>query len=268
MKFTVNGQEVFAATGGKPFDPTLPLLVFIHGAGMDHSVWQQQARYFAHHGYAVLAVDLPAHGGSKGAPLDNIAKQADWIADAIVSVGASSASLVGHSMGALAALDAASRHSDKVGILALLGVGGEMPVHPDLLDAAAANDHKAIDIIADWGYGRRAHRGGNIAPGIWLINTGIRLLERARPGILSNDLAAADAYKRALDAAANVKCPTLCLLGTQDKMTPIKAALPLVEAISNVKKVVLPNTGHMMMAEAPGATLNALIDFLGVGAAI
>ena len=143
-----------------------------------------------------------------------------------------------------------------------------MPVHPDLLDAAAANDHKAIDIIADWAHGRRAHRGGNISPGIWLINAGTRLLESARPGILGTDLAAADAYKRALDAAANVKCPTLCLLGAQDKMTPIRGAQPLVEAISNVKKVVLPDTGHMMMAEAPGATLNALIDFLDVEATI
>ena len=267
MKISVSGQEVFAATGGKSFDASLPLLIFVHGAGMDHSVWQQQARYFAHHGYSVLAVDMPAHGDSAGDPIDNIAAQADWIADLIDSVGAANATLVGHSMGALGALEAASRHPEKVNGLALLGVAAKMPVHPDLLDAAVANDHKAIDLIAGWGHGARAHRGGNIASGIWLIQTGIRLLERARPGVLGNDLAAADAYKNALDAAAKVQCRTLCLLGAQDKMTPVKAALPLVDAIADATQVVLPESGHMMMVEAPGATLDALIEFLNEAAA-
>ena len=265
MEFSVQGHSVFAATGGKSFDPELPVLLFVHGAGMDHSVWQQQTRYFAHHGHAVLAVDLPGHGNSAGDPIDDVAKQADWIADAIDSVGAAGATLVGHSMGALASLEAASRHPDKVQGLALLGVAAKMPVHPDLLNAATANDHMAIDMIAGWGHGSRAHQGGNIASGIWLIPAGTRLLERARPGVLGTDLAAADAYKSALDAAAGVQCRTLLLLGGQDKMTPVKAALPLTGAIADARQVVLPDSGHMRMVEAPGATLDALIDFLGEG---
>src|SRR3546814_10582752 len=50
MRFEVNGRTVFAATGGRPFDPALPALVFVHGAGMDHTVWTLQTRYFAYHG--------------------------------------------------------------------------------------------------------------------------------------------------------------------------------------------------------------------------
>ena len=49
----------FAQTGGRPFDPSLQTVVRIHGAGMDQTVWQQQSRYLAHHGWNVLAVDLP-----------------------------------------------------------------------------------------------------------------------------------------------------------------------------------------------------------------
>ncbi len=262
MKFSVDGHDVFAATGGRPFDPELPLLIFVHGAGFDHSVWQQQTRYFAHHGFTVLSVDLPAHGNSAGEPVSSIQELGDWIASAIESVGASSATVVGHSMGALAALEAAARHPERIHGIAVLGVAAKMPVHPELLDAAIANDHKAIDLIVGWGHGARAHRGGNIASGIWLIQTGARLLERARPGVLANDLTAADAYKDALAAASRIQCRALCLLGAQDKMTPMNAAAPLVDAITNATRVVLPDAGHMMMVEAPGATLDALILFL------
>ncbi len=262
MKFSVRGHDVFASTGGKTFDPALPTVLFVHGAGMDHSVWQQQARYFAHHGYGVLAVDLPGHGISDGDPIADIQGVGDWIADTIDAGGADRASIVGHSMGALAALEAAARHPGKIGRIALLGIAAKMPVHPDLLAAASANDPKAFELITDWGHGARAHRGGNIASGIWLIQTGTRLLERAAPGVLANDLAASDAYSNALEAATRVQCPALCLLGGKDKMTPVKAAAPLVEALPNSERTILPESGHMMMVEAPGETLDALVGFL------
>ena len=66
MRLTVNGREAYAYTGGKPFDPALPCIVFIHGALNDHSVWTLLARWFAHHGFGVLAVDLPGHMRSAG----------------------------------------------------------------------------------------------------------------------------------------------------------------------------------------------------------
>ena len=62
MEISVDNKAVFAATGGQPFDPAQPAIVFIHGAGMDHTVWALQTRYFAYRGRGVLAVDLPGHG--------------------------------------------------------------------------------------------------------------------------------------------------------------------------------------------------------------
>jgi len=262
VRFSVDGVEIFAATGGKEFDPGRPVLIFVHGAGFDHSVWQQQTRYFAHRGYAVLALDLPGHGGSAGAPVAEVGALGDWIAAAMDAAVVETASLIGHSMGALASLETASRHPDRVRSLALLGVAARMPVHPELLETAASNDHKAIDLIADWGHGARAHRGGNIAHGVWLIQAGARLLERAGPGVLANDLAASDAYQGALAAAQCVQSRTLCLLGGQDRMTPVKAAAPLIDKLADVKQVVLPKAGHMMMVESPGETLDTLIEFL------
>ncbi len=267
MKFDVNGAAVYAATGGKEFDPSLPVLIFIHGAGFDHSVWQQQTRYFAHHGYSVLALDLPAHGMSGGEPLPDFAAFAEWVVSVMDVMNLDAATLVGHSMGSFVVLEAAARYPAKFRALAMLGAAARMPVHPDLLAAAAANDHRALEMMVGWGHGARAHRGGNIASGVWLIMAGIRLLEKARPGVLSNDLIASDTFRGAEEAARKVRCPVLCLSGAQDRMTPLNAANSLVDAFDEVTTIVLPDAGHMMMVEAPGAALDALKDFLdGVAA--
>ena len=45
MELKVDDKTVFAATGGKPFDPDLPAVIFVHGAGMDHTIWALQTRW-------------------------------------------------------------------------------------------------------------------------------------------------------------------------------------------------------------------------------
>lgn len=166
MKLQVDGRKAFAATGGRPFDPANPAVVFVHGAGMDHTVWTLQTRYFAHHGRSVLAVDLPGHGRSEGPPPGSIEGYAEWMARLIEAAGVARAALAGHSMGALIALEAAARAPERVSTLALLGVAARMPVHPDLLAAADANDPLAFELVTSWGYGKAAHLGGNRAPGL------------------------------------------------------------------------------------------------------
>ncbi len=262
MWLEVDGSRVFAGDGGQGFDPARPAVVFVHGAGMDHTVWQQQSRYLAHHGRAVLAVDLPGHGRSAGAPLAEIGAIADWLVRLLDAAGVERAALVGHSMGALGVLEAAARHPARVSALALLGVAPKMPVHPDLLQAAATGDRVAVDLILGWGFGRRAHRGGNAVPGLWLMGGGGRLIERAADGALAVDLRACDAYGNGLEAATKVACPTLLLLGAADRMTPVRAAAPLAAALTRCRKRVLPDAGHMMMVEAPRETLAALEEFL------
>ena len=104
MDITVGDKRVFAATGGRTIDPAKPLLVLLHGAGQDRTIWVLQTRYLAHHGFSVLALDFPGHGGSEGPPLATIEEMADWVGDVIRAVGAASATLVGHSMGSFVAI--------------------------------------------------------------------------------------------------------------------------------------------------------------------
>src|SRR5215470_18407323 len=122
MILTIDGAATFAATGGRPFDAADPAVLLLHGAGMDHTVWALQTRYFAHHGRSVLALDLPGHGRSSGALLQSIAAMASWIIQVLDEGRVQAAALVGHSMGALIALEVAAAAPKRVRSLALLGV--------------------------------------------------------------------------------------------------------------------------------------------------
>src|SRR5580698_3201291 len=258
MQLSVNGAEVFVATGGREFDSSLPTVVLLHGAGFDHTTWALHSRWFAHHGYGVLAPDLPGHGRSSGPPLPAIADMANWTAALLDAAGAAKARLVGHSMGSLIALETAARHPARVSALSLIGTAAIMTVGPDLLKAAGPDDHSAIDMVSIWGLGFQAELGGSLAPGLWMHSGAQRVLEQCRPGVLFNDLAACNAYQNALTAAAQVIVPTTFVLGERDMMTPVKAGKALAAATPNSRTVVLSGAGHMMMVERPDELLAAL----------
>jgi pimeloyl-ACP methyl ester carboxylesterase len=258
MQLSVNGIDAFVATGGRDFDPALPTVVLLHGAGFDHTTWALHSRWFAHHGYGVLAPDLPGHGRSSGAPLASIADMADWTAALLDTAGATNARLVGHSMGSLIALETAARHPAKVSALSLIGTAATMTVGPDLLKAAEANDRAAIDMVSIWGLGFQAELGGSLAPGLWMHSGAQRVLEQCRPGVLFNDLSACNAYQNALAAAAQITVPAIFIVGERDMMTPAKAGKALAAALPNSRTIVLSGAGHMMMVERPDELLAAL----------
>jgi pimeloyl-ACP methyl ester carboxylesterase len=262
MQITLHNQSVFAYTAGRAFDAKLPTIIFTHGAGADHSVWQLQSRYFAHHGYNVLAVDLPAHGKSQGAPLKSIEAIGAWLIALLDELKISQAILVGHSMGSLASLEAAGANPNRVNQLALIGTAYPMPVSDALLSAAKANDHSAIDMLNVWGLSPAAQLQSNPAPGMWMSGAGIRLLERNAPDVIYTDLAACNAYQAGLERAAKIACPTLIVSGKADVMTPARAAKTLADAIPGAKTKLVDGSGHTLMSEKPDAMLDALIEFL------
>ena len=262
MQLNVDGEEIYAYTGARAFIAAQPSLLFVHGAAHDHSVWALQSRYFAHHGYNVLAVDLPGHGRSTGAPLSSVEAIAQWLPRVLDAAGATAATLIGHSMGALVVLDCAARCPDRVGRIALLGPAVPMPVSDVLLTAAKADDHVAFELINGWSHSAGKQLGGNQAPGMWMTGAAMRLMERSRPGALYADLNACRGYVDGLRAAAQVRCPALVILGARDIMAPPKGAQAMLDALADKRVYMLPDTGHAMMAEQPDAVLDALRVFV------
>ncbi|MDX2217769.1 MAG: alpha/beta hydrolase [Burkholderiales bacterium] len=262
MKFLVQNQPCYAYTGGKPYDAGNPALVFIHGAANDHSVWHLQSRYFAHHGWNVLAIDLPGHGRSAGQPRASIREYSQWLIAFLDNANIRRAALVGHSMGSLIALDTALVAPDRVTSMVLIGASTPMPVSDTLLAAAKDNTASAIEMLVAWGHGPRARLGASTVPGASLTGTYRRLLERAHAGVLHADLAACNAYAVAPDALAGLRTPALILAGDRDQMTPSKASAGLAKQLSHSALVTLPGAGHGMMYEDPDRTTDAMLTFL------
>jgi pimeloyl-ACP methyl ester carboxylesterase len=236
--------------------------MFAHGGELDHCVWGLQSRYLAHHGYGVLALDLPGHGRSDGPPLASIESIADWIPDVLDAAGVAKAQLVGHSMGSLATLECAARHPGRVSAIALLAPAFPMRVAPELLEATRNDEARAHGMINVWSHTAFAHYPSNPGPGFWVIGENLRLMQRQRPGVLYADFAACNSYADGLAAAAKVRCPALLILARRDQMTPRRAAQDLIKAINGARVVEIEGSGHALMAEKPDEVLDALRAFL------
>jgi pimeloyl-ACP methyl ester carboxylesterase len=260
----IHGKPAYAYSGGKAFDAALPTVVFIHGAQNDHSVWGLQSRWFAHHGYGVLAVDLPGHGRSSAPALSSVEAMADWLLALLEGAGVRHAVLVGHSMGSLIALEAAQRAPDKVRALAMLGTTWPMKVSDALLATARDDEARAIDMVNVWSHSSIAHQPAAPAPGFSLMGGARRLMQRMSAlnpeQLFYTDFSACNAYANGGAAAAAVRCPTLFIFGSKDMMTPARSTTLLTGAIAH-GKIVHVDAGHSLMSEQPDAVLDALADF-------
>jgi len=265
MNFELDGHTAYAYTGGKPFDPSLPGVVFVHGALHDHSVWGLQSRSLAHHGRAVLAVDLPGHGRSGGAALD-VPAAGRWLAALIEASGLRRSVLVGHSMGSLIALEAAARLGERASALIMVGTAYPMKVSPKLLELCQRDVLAAIDLVNALSNSTHAAKPSNPGPGFSTHGANRALMRRMHGGYRAGhlflaDFMACDAYAGLEAAAPRLSSPVTLVLGARDQMAPPRAATPLVEALKPRRVVTLP-VGHNLMAEDPDGVLNAINDAL------
>ena len=261
MKLQVQGREAYAYTGGKPFDAALPSIVFIHGAINDHGSFTLLARWFAHHGWGVLAPDLPGHMRSAGPALASVEAMADWLLALLDAAGVKQAALAGHSLGSLAALEAASRAPERVTRLVMLGTAVPMPVPAVLLDLGKTDPLAAIDRVVMYSHSTLAAKPSYPGPGVWLRGSARALMRQVLahgrdPMLFHTDFAACNAYTHGLDAAAGVRCPAHLVLGSADQMTLPKGA-KLVAAALKATVHTVP-AGHFLMQECPDGVLNAL----------
>ncbi len=265
MTLTVQGRAAYAYSGGKPVDAALPCVVFVHGALHDHSVWTLLARWCAHHGHAALAVDLPGHGRSAGPPLPDVESAADWLLAAMTAAGVRQATLVGHSMGSLIALEAAARAPERASRLVMVGTAFPMKVSDALLTTARERPLDAIDLVNAFSISSTAAKPAYPGPGSWLHGANRSLMRqtlaraaRDQPGLnlFVHDFQVCDRYAGALQAAERVHCPVDFILGERDQMTSPKFTAPLAAALR--AHVTLLPSGHHLMGEVPDAMLRAL----------
>ncbi|MET0540616.1 MAG: alpha/beta hydrolase [Variovorax sp.] len=266
MEIVVNGHATYAYTGGKVFDAAKPTIVFIHGVLNDHSVWILQSRWFANHGWNVLAVDLPGHCRSAGAPPARVEDGADFVIALLDAAGIDKAALVGHSFGSLIALEAAARAPQRVTHLALVGTAYPMTVSPVLLDGALNDPQRAIAMVNNLSHSMLAPPPSS-GPGTWVQGNSRALMRRVlasnrEANVFHIGFKACNDYAHGEAAIAALTCPVLFVLGAADQMTPPRATKTLTAKAPGAE-VVTVNAGHQMLSEAPDEVLFALKDFLG-----
>jgi pimeloyl-ACP methyl ester carboxylesterase len=266
MILNVQGRQAYAYTGGKALDASLPCLVFIHGAVNDHSVWTLLARWFAHHGFAVLALDLPGHKRSEGPALQRVEDMADWVLAVLDAAGVKKAALAGHSMGSLVALAAAARAPERATHLVMLGTCVPMPVPQALLDLSRTDTSAAIDRVVTFSFSTLAAKPSYPGPGVWLRGAARALMHQVMQAqgdalLFHTDFSACNAYTEGLKHAADVACPASLILGQTDQMTLPKGAREVAQALKATVHTV--PAGHFLMQESPDPVLNAMRIALG-----
>ena len=267
MYIDVNGHKTYAYTGGKDFNPAQRTVVLIHGVLCDHSVWALQSRYLANHGWNVLAVDLPGHCKSAGAPPATVQEGALFVQHLLDALSVKQAALVGHSFGSLIALQAAANMGQRISHLAMVGTAYPMKVSQGLLDASLNEPEKALLMTNVFSRATLAPPSG---AGSWVFGASLALGRRVLASnktvnVFHTGFNACNSYDQGLQAMAALTCPVLMVLGKADQMTLPKNAQPLIaqakESGLSLQVVTIPH-GHHQMTESPDETLNALKRFL------
>ena len=258
MKLTINNETAYLYTNNKEIDSAKPSVVFIHGAGFDHSVWTLFARHFSRHNWNVLAIDLPGHGRSSGEVLSSIEAMSDWIIDILDHLELPRVALVGHSMGSLITLETAAKMQERAVKVVLIGSIAPMPVSDPILDATANRPGSAHSMLTSFSFSKRNLMGGNPNPGMWMVSDSMRRYEEEIQAALDVDMRACNAYRNGLEAAAMITAPSLMIHGDADRLTPLRATQTLQAALNDARFCVVPGAGHSLMVEDPNLVLDQL----------
>ncbi len=194
MRFELDGSKIYASTGGRDPVEGNDWLIFLHGAGSSHLVWNLQTRAMAYDGYNVLAPDFPGHNLSEGVPLQTIDDQASWLVRVMDHLNIKKAVLIGHSQGGLVGLRLSQIAPERLAGLVFVATAAAIPVNEALISTAKNAEGKAKSSMTSWGLGSDAHHYENTVPGFSHIGHGVRLMDLNQPGALERDLVACNSF--------------------------------------------------------------------------
>lgn len=214
-------------------------LLFVHGAGADHTVWGVQLRRLKM--FQVSALDLNGHGQSPLRPSRDAL--AGYVADtvAVLNVLGPKALLAGHSLGGAVALSVALQDPAKIGGLVLIGTGAKLRVLPEVLQTVQSGFKAAVDLVTQMAF-------SPLAPEKFRIQARDQML-RNGPEALYRDFSACDRFD-VMARLGEITVPTLIICGREDRMTPVKYAEFLRDHIPNAQLQIIEGAGHMVMREA------------------
>ena len=239
-----------------------PAVIFIHGLSSSMELWTalDQAKLA---GRTLISYDLRGHGRSEQAPgAHTLKKHTADLAALLEALRIEQASLVGHSLGAMLAIELAATQPGKVRSLSLLSTTAGFPqeTRNTLFEMASAATFGGMDSIADQLIGL------SFRPAFCDANP--KVVEAIRRSILSSDAASIVAATRMVAKAdlrprlGSLNCPTQILVGSEDRLTPPELAQELAGGIPGARLQQLPDCGHAAPVEQPGLVIQQLAEFV------
>lgn len=225
----------------------MPHLYYVHGSGFTQDSFRDQVAAFA--GSEALA--LPGH--PNGEPLASVGEMAQWLSGQLKERGRDKAVVAGNSLGGAVALEWALRYPDKAGGLILIGTGARLRVSPAIFEMLDTQWPDSIPTLVDYSVSASANADLRSRVAHWHSLVGRRATR--------TDYAACDAWD-AMQRVAEIKAPTLIIVGEFDRLTPPKFARFLNEKIMGSRLLEVPGAGHIAMAERPDIVNPAIQAFL------
>ena len=248
----VDGRSIHFLTGVNGIAPKRRSIVFVHGAGENAMVWQNQRRGLDR-GVNTICLDLPGHGQSPGKGCDTIAEYSQWLVGFINQLELGGAILAGHSMGGGVVIEAAMEWAEEMDGLILIGTGARLKVSSEISQGLEADFETAAARLV-----RQCYGSGTSDK---VIKWGLEQLLQERPEVVLNDFKACNEFDR-LTEISSIKQPTLVICGSEDIMTPPKYSQFLAEKLQRATLRIVEGAGHMVMVENPFKTNAAILKFL------
>ncbi len=227
-------------------------IIALHGAGMNASVFGGIAPLLGDD-HNFHAITLPGHDVGRGELLYSIQAMSDWVKERI-DTSEGQVVLLGHSMGALIALQAAN--APGVESIILLGASAAMPVNADLLKGAKDNPGETIRLMLKWSVYPDGTEASTVKQVLEAMMRGVN------PKALSADLEACNAFADGAAIAAKLHKPALVISATHDKMARAMEGEGLSRLLPEGTYRVIAGAGHMMMVEQALETANEIRAFL------
>ena len=239
-------------SSGWPLEEAKPTLIFIHGAGGSHVLWQGQVEGLAGKVNAV-AIDLPGHGDSKGDGMATIEDYARAVADFTRAIGARKPVPCGLSMGGAITQQLLLDHPDACCAGILIGTGARLRVMPAILKTIEENFSGYIDSFLAFAASEKTdpERLRSIS----------EATARGRPEVALGDFKACDAYD-VMERLPSISMPVLVITSEEDKLTPPKYGIFLEEKIKTASRVHIQDAGHLVPAEKPDEVNQVILEFL------
>jgi len=248
----VEGLKIACWVNDDGFSEDRKSLVFVHGSGCDHILWENQYQELGGD-YNIAAVDLPGHGQSEGKGEQEVGLYVEWVKKIVEGLGLQRPVIIGHSLGAAISLTFAVKYGEMLSGIIPVGGGVKMPVNEMILDGIRNNTSSTLSLVARFSLTKENRE--KFLPSL------IEDMLKVSPDVIYGDFLSCDRLDITKETF-HIKVPTLLICGEDDKMTPPSLSRFMEDQIKGAELVLIEDAGHFVMWENVKKFNRVLKDFI------